>query len=434
MAFQGSLAELHLPDIIQLVSVSGKTGVFHLVDGVHRGQIWLFEGRIVHAEAEDLAGEEAVYSLAIWRTRRVPLRAERGGAAPDDQKSNTGLLMEAARRLDEWRVLSKKIPSVELVPEFVVIDNREGQINLNTMEWLLLSKIDGHRSVKQVASAVEHERFRHGQAALWARRHQPDPAEGCLGRRRPMQPRVTRPQLPVQLAPRRRPSGTPAARQPAPVRIPTGSGPIPSGSGPISTAPARPAAAGAAEPLLARLAHVREECITLLGPVGETVVQKHYLRARSEIERGAGPEAIEEAVQQIARAAGHPQGRADGRGHPEAARRLKPGARLPRSGRPYRAAAATCRLALASSDLRAPPGLSWGRPPATSIDSSVAATSVASTRPAASVLRAAAYQATTLARSHSRAASCTSSTACSTRNDRRRRCPGTRSQSQAPSA
>jgi hypothetical protein len=33
-------------------------------------------------------------------------------------------------------------------------------------------------------------------------------------------------------------------------------------------------------------------------------VQKHYLRARGEIERGAGPEVIEEAVQQIARAAG----------------------------------------------------------------------------------------------------------------------------------
>ncbi len=44
--------------------------------------------------------------------------------------------------------------------------------------------------------------------------------------------------------------------------------------------------------------------MALLGPVGETVVQKHYLRARGEIERGAGAEAIEEAVRQIARAAG----------------------------------------------------------------------------------------------------------------------------------
>jgi len=61
---------------------------------------------------------------------------------------------------------------------------------------------------------------------------------------------------------------------------------------------------GAAAPALVRLARMRDECVALLGPVGETVVQKHYLRARAEIERGAGPEAIDEAVQQIARAAG----------------------------------------------------------------------------------------------------------------------------------
>ena len=61
--------------------------------------------------------------------------------------------MEAARRLDEWRVLSKKIPSTDLVPEFVVQENREGQINLNTSEWLILSKIDGKRSVKAIAAA-----------------------------------------------------------------------------------------------------------------------------------------------------------------------------------------------------------------------------------------------------------------------------------------
>jgi hypothetical protein len=154
MAFQGSLTELHLPDIIQLVSVSGKTGVFHLSDASRGGDIWLHEGRIVHAQTEDLSGEEAVYALAIWRTGEF--RFEAGVPAPRQtiQKSNTNLLMEAARRLDEWRVLSKKIPSVELVPEFVIQENREGQINLNTMEWLLLSKIDGQRSVRQIAGAA----------------------------------------------------------------------------------------------------------------------------------------------------------------------------------------------------------------------------------------------------------------------------------------
>ena len=155
MAFQGSLAELHLPDIIQLVSVSGKSGVFRLIDGDHRGDIWLQEGRIVHAEHEDLSGEEAVYALAIWRTGEFRFEAGIDSPRQSITKSNTNLLMEAARRLDEWRVLSKKIPSVDLVPEFVILENREGQINLNTMEWLLLSKIDGQRSVKQIAGAAE---------------------------------------------------------------------------------------------------------------------------------------------------------------------------------------------------------------------------------------------------------------------------------------
>ncbi len=290
MAFQGSLSELHLPDIIQLVSVSGKTGVFRLIDGEHHGDIWLHEGRIVHAmtysrprhaeqEQEDLSGEEAVYALAIWRTGEF--RFEAGIASPRQtiQKSNTNLLMEAARRLDEWRVLSKKIPSVELVPEFVILDSREGQINLNTMEWLLLSKIDGQRSVKQIAAAAgmsvfDSAKLLYGLVATnLIRLRQTGPA-----------PVTERSQAPA--------APPPAAATAAPA--PSAAGPAPR---PTQATPPPP------PPLLTRLARLRDECVALLGPVGESVVQKHYLRARADIERGAGSEAVDDAIQQIARAA-----------------------------------------------------------------------------------------------------------------------------------
>ena len=101
MAFQGSLAELHLPDIIQLVSVSGKTGIFHLTEGPQKGEIYLKEGRIVHAELADIEGEEAVYELAIWRKGEFRFDADVEPPRETIQKSNTSLLMEAARRLDE---------------------------------------------------------------------------------------------------------------------------------------------------------------------------------------------------------------------------------------------------------------------------------------------------------------------------------------------
>jgi len=293
MAFQGSLAELHLPDIIQLVSVSGKSGVFRLLDGDHRGDIWLQEGRIVHAEHEDLSGEEAVYALAIWRTGEFRFEAGVDSPRQTITKSNTNLLMEAARRLDEWRVLSKKIPSVELVPEFVILENREGQINLNTMEWLLLSKIDGQRTVKQIAGAAgmgvfDAAKLLYGLVATnLIRLRQTGSAPVIERPHAPAGPQASIATLPSLHPPQATPAPRPAAPRPA---------------APPTPAPA-PAAPTPVPPLLTRLARLRDECVALIGPVGESVVQKHYLRARSDIERGAGPEAVDDALQQIARAA-----------------------------------------------------------------------------------------------------------------------------------
>jgi uncharacterized protein DUF4388 len=270
MAFQGSLAELHLPDIIQLVSVSGKTGVFHLQDAALRGQIFLNDGKIIHAQIDDTVGEEAVYALAIWRQGEFRFEPGVDTEARTITKSNTNLLMEAARRLDEWRVLSKKIPSTDLLPEFVVQENREGQINLNTSEWLILSKIDGHRSVKAIAvasglSVFDAAKMLYGLIAT-----------GLIRLKEPV------------AAP------APAAAPAAAARAATAAA--------RSAAPAGgPAAAGS--DLLHKLNRVRDAASALLGPGGETVINKHYLKAKGEIERGSGFEVVEEAASQIARAA-----------------------------------------------------------------------------------------------------------------------------------
>jgi Domain of unknown function (DUF4388) len=266
MAFQGSLAELHLPDILQLISISGKTGVLHLTSGVLAGEILLNDGKIVHAQLDDVSGEEAVYALAMWS--QGDFRFDPGVATEmrTITKSNTNLLMEAARRLDEWRVLSKKISSTDLVPEFVVQEHRDGQINLNTSEWLILSKIDGHRSVKEIAAATRLTAF--------------DAAKILYG-------------LVATGLIRLRPSGA----APAPAAAP----PPPAAAVPRA-APAASAASPEAASQLTRLNRVREVCNGLLGPAGESVVNKHYQKARADLERGAGAEAVEEAIHQIARA------------------------------------------------------------------------------------------------------------------------------------
>lgn len=285
MSFQGSLAELALPDVIQLVSSSGKTGCFHLTDGNMKGQIYVQEGRIVHAQVEDLSGEEAVYQLGIWSRGEFFFETGATIAAQTISKTNTNLLMEAARRLDEWRVLQRKVPSMDLIPEFVIPEGREGQINLNTSEWLILSKIDGRRSIKAIANASGNSTF-----------------EACKILYGLIATNLIRLKEPVAAAPAP-PAPAPRPAPPTPGQSP--SGPTPRPTGPLlprqGTIPPASLPPGSLENMQ-KLVKIRDTALALLGAGGEAVVQKHAVVARMAIERGAGAEALEHAIQQIATA------------------------------------------------------------------------------------------------------------------------------------
>lgn len=158
MAFQGSLKELPLPDIIQLVSVSGKTGVFVLQSPTQTGQIFLREGEIVHSVVGQTSGEDAVYELAIWQEGEFEFKA---GVETEDRtikKSNTNLLMEAARRIDEWQVLSKRIASTRLIPVFTN-QSSSASISFTPQEWQVICKIDERRSIDELATVLGASAF-----------------------------------------------------------------------------------------------------------------------------------------------------------------------------------------------------------------------------------------------------------------------------------
>jgi len=153
VAFQGSLKELPLPDIIQLVSVGGKTGVFQLKNQNDTGLIFLRKGQIVHAKVGSLEGEEAVYELAIWREGEFVFTPGKETDQVTIERSNTNLLMEAARRIDEWQVLSKKIPSTRLVPVFTPQGARTS-VSFTPQEWALICKVDERRTIEEIAAGL----------------------------------------------------------------------------------------------------------------------------------------------------------------------------------------------------------------------------------------------------------------------------------------
>lgn len=163
--FHGSLEEFHLPDIIQFLGGAGKTGVLHLVSGQQEGSIHLEGGRIKHGVFDYLVGQEAVYELLRLTNGRFDFEPGIDSETSSVTSNNTNLLIEAARRKDEWQVISERIPHIEWIPEFVPPDSDDTgkQVTLNTSEWIILSKIDGERSIKEIAEASKLSVFQAGR-------------------------------------------------------------------------------------------------------------------------------------------------------------------------------------------------------------------------------------------------------------------------------
>jgi Domain of unknown function (DUF4388) len=151
----GSIRQFSPPDIVQFLSSAAKTGRLGLVhdDSGIAGAIYFEKGTVLHAEVAASEGEEAFFELMRWKSGSFHFIPGETTSKASVRQHSAILLMEGARRSDEWGILAEKIPDTSLVPEFVIPDeNQTGkQITLNTSEWMVLAKIDGERSLKQIA-------------------------------------------------------------------------------------------------------------------------------------------------------------------------------------------------------------------------------------------------------------------------------------------
>jgi hypothetical protein len=159
MSFQGSLNELPLSDIVQLVAVSGKTGMFSMTRASEKGYVYLQNGHITHAKLGEVEGEDAIYALALWNQGTFQFSPGVESEARTISRSNTNLLLEAARRSDEWKILSKKIPGTDSVPVLVSREGANGPVTLTPLEWRVVTKTDGQRSIEEIARVLKTSAF-----------------------------------------------------------------------------------------------------------------------------------------------------------------------------------------------------------------------------------------------------------------------------------
>jgi len=151
VAIKGSLKEASLPDVLQLLSMGRKTGCLGLSFHDSFGSIYFDSGRICHAAIVNrpLDTENSVYTLFTWTSGTFNFEP---GVEPEDGAERVSvdpqsLLLEGARRVDEWSLIEKKIPSFDVV---FSLDRPRLMLNrdpLSPEQEALLPIIDGHRDI-----------------------------------------------------------------------------------------------------------------------------------------------------------------------------------------------------------------------------------------------------------------------------------------------
>jgi pSer/pThr/pTyr-binding forkhead associated (FHA) protein len=110
----GSIAEIPLPDLMQLFGASKKSGVLVIRTDHDVGKIFIDNGRVIFAainEHYDVAPLKSLFRILTWQTGSFDMDPpEQREFTEKIELSIEGILMDAMRQLDELRRLGPDIP------------------------------------------------------------------------------------------------------------------------------------------------------------------------------------------------------------------------------------------------------------------------------------------------------------------------------------
>ncbi|HYW30794.1 MAG TPA: DUF4388 domain-containing protein [Gemmatimonas sp.] len=221
MAIRGNLSEASLADVLQLLAMGQKTGCLSLAGDGSFGAIHFDRGRIVHAgvvnrrdrlgdrlvrggliaadtlarvlatsaalDDRDVADallaeglierdtleplyraqlEDAVYHLFSWTNGTFTFEADTRPSGRDVllSVSADSLLLEGARRVDEWTLIAKKIPSLDLIFEVDPAKVRTRETALSPTQERILPLLDGTLDVCAIVERSGLGEFEVGKA------------------------------------------------------------------------------------------------------------------------------------------------------------------------------------------------------------------------------------------------------------------------------
>jgi hypothetical protein len=172
---EGSLRDFSLDDLLQMISLGGKTGELHLEGttpfGKKKGIIYFENGEVKDAETEESRGEVAIVELLNIKEGSFKF-------VPNDtlhvkrsiNKSIPDLVLLATSKLDEWNKVKSRVASVDSVFKMVT-DEIPDEIHLSQTDWKVLMQLQKGLTIREAAlklnmTVFDVAKIAYGLAAL----------------------------------------------------------------------------------------------------------------------------------------------------------------------------------------------------------------------------------------------------------------------------
>lgn len=164
MPFDGSIEEISLFDIFQLLSLSQKSGALTIDSEDGEIKIFFRKGKIIAVKRRDFIklkdeAKEAIFAVLDSDKGHFSFNNSEnpGGENENLSLKVDNLILEASRRIDELEKIKENLPTEKTV---IMLSSKAADaenLDLNTKDWEIISYVDGIRRVGEIIEIIGNE-------------------------------------------------------------------------------------------------------------------------------------------------------------------------------------------------------------------------------------------------------------------------------------
>jgi hypothetical protein len=169
---EGLLQDFNLTELLQLFEMTNASGALQLLPigyeqqekvrqaAIPFGLIFFESGKVTDAQLGPLQGQEALFSLFLWRAGTFRFHKEARSSTQTIHQANESLLLEGVRRIDEWTSILERVPTLQVIlfrsPQLPL---QAQSMQISEAQWNLLRVMNGRDPLILLAGQCQLSSF-----------------------------------------------------------------------------------------------------------------------------------------------------------------------------------------------------------------------------------------------------------------------------------